>query len=60
MKTRVELGAVWLDEQYPDWVDKIDLDKLYMPLSDRCISTGSFVRSTVTAWTGNPVLSTSF
>lgn len=34
---RIELGAAWLDEVKPGWVDLVDLEKLYLGSCTRCV-----------------------
>jgi hypothetical protein len=34
---RVDAGAAWLDNHYPRWVDRIDLDTLDLGNCTRCI-----------------------
>lgn len=37
IEERVELGAAWLDENRPGWLDRIDLDTLSVEHCDLCI-----------------------
>lgn len=34
---RVAAGVAWLDEKEPGWVDRIDLDELYMNRCSDCV-----------------------
>ncbi len=37
VEERVTAGAAFLDENYPGWLDRIDLDELRMDWCDACI-----------------------
>lgn len=37
MLLAVHSGAIWLDNNYPDWVNKIDLSKLNMNNCTNCV-----------------------
>ena len=54
--TNAPVGAAYLDEAQPGWAERIDLGKLDMTSSTRCIGgqlNGSFVRFVANA-TGHP------
>jgi hypothetical protein len=39
IKARVNAGALWLEEQFgPEWIDKINLDRLNLSSSTTCIA----------------------
>lgn len=42
----VARGAAWLDVEQPDWLNRVDLDRLYMSSSVDCIAGQVFAHRT--------------